>query len=303
MSKFDIHQHVTDSILSALEKGVGPWKKPWKGTGINNALMPHNGVTGHVYRGINPWMMASAAFEFGWDDPRWATSKQYRKRGWKLREGQRFGEGGPGSSLVVFWKPINITDKDDKGKEVRKTIPLMRFYKVFNFQQLEGPEQLETREPTEEEKVITMATAQGILDAVPSTVNHGGNRASYSPMQDSIRMPNFEDFRAEGDYWVTNFHEHGHWTGHKSRLDRDFSGRFGDEAYAFEELVAELAAANLAGHAGIHQGEDIRPDHAQYIAAWIKTLQDDKRAITHAAAKADQATKLILSYSAEGGEE
>ena len=88
-------------------------------------------------------------------------------------------------------------------------------------------------------------------------------------------------------------HELTHWTGHKSRLDRTFGARFGDNAYAFEELVAELGAAFLCSDCGI----DGKLQHDSYIASWIKVLKGDKRAIftaSSAARKAaDYAKKVI----------
>ena len=58
-----------------------------------------------------------------------------------------------------------------------------------------------------------------------------------------------------------------------SGLYRDMGKRFGDHAYAAEELVAEIGAAFLCAELGITQ--DTRADHAQYLAQWLKLLKDD----------------------------
>ncbi|MET4489761.1 hypothetical protein ABIA94_005348 [Bradyrhizobium sp. LA7.1] len=78
-------------------------------------------------------------------------------------------------------------------------------------------------------------------------------------------------------YYSTLLHKLTHWTALPPRCDRDLSGRFGTEAYAMEELVAELGAAFLCAELGI--AVEPRADHAQYLAHWLKVLKADKRAI------------------------
>jgi len=119
---------------------------------------------------------------------------------------------------------------------------------------------------------------------------HGGNSAFYSPSHDKISMPAMAAFNDADAYHATLLHESVHATGHKSRLDRDFTKakRFGDEAYAFEELIAELGAAMLCAHVGIN-GQGLDNQHVAYIGNWLKVLKNDKKAILTAAAKAQQA--------------
>ena len=54
-----------------------------------------------------------------------------------------------------------------------------------------------------------------------------------------------------------------------------------------EELVAELTAGYILADLGL--AHHPRPDHAAYIASWLKVLKDDPRAIFTAASKAQQA--------------
>jgi antirestriction protein ArdC len=96
--------------------------------------------------------------------------------------------------------------------------------------------------------------------------------------------------RTEG-YYATSAHEHLHWSGAAHRLNREFGKRFGDRATAAEELVAEIGAAFLA--AELQFTQDTRPDHAQYLAHWMKLLKDDPKAIFTAAAKASQAVTYL----------
>lgn len=87
-----------------------------------------------------------------------------------------------------------------------------------------------------------------------------------------------------------------HWTGAKHRLDRDFGQRFGDKAYAFEELVAELGAAFLCACFGITN--EPRADHAQYVASWLAVLNNDPRAIFTAANRAQDAIQFLGELAA-----
>lgn len=83
------------------------------------------------------------------------------------------------------------------------------------------------------------------------------------------------------------YHECGHATGAKHRLDRDFSARWTKDALAMEEATAELTASFLLADLGI--AHDPRPDHAAYIASWLQVLKNDSRAIFTAASKAQAA--------------
>jgi antirestriction protein ArdC len=100
-------------------------------------------------------------------------------------------------------------------------------------------------------------------------------------------MPDFKQFRDAVSYYATLAHECTHWTGHPTRCNRDLTGRFGDDAYAAEELVAELGAAFLCGD--LQLAVTPRDDHAMYIQSWLKVLRGDPRAIFTAASKAQQA--------------
>ena len=135
------------------------------------------------------------------------------------------------------------------------------------------------------------ADAEQLLQHSPAPIIEGGDRAFYQPATDMIRLPARADFINPEAFYSTALHEMTHSTGHASRLDRDFSGRFGTEAYAFEELIAELGSAFLNAELGI-LGATL-PDHAHYLASWIRILKGDKRAIFTAAAAASKAAAFI----------
>ena len=134
--------------------------------------------------------------------------------------------------------------------------------------------------------------AEEFFSRINARVVHQGNRAFYSPADDTITLPPFAAFFTPMDYYSTRAHETGHWTSTAGRCDRQLGKRFGDNAYSVEELIAELTAAFTLAHLGL--SSEPRPDHAQYIASWLKVLKADKRAIFTAASKAQQAADYLI---------
>ncbi len=113
----------------------------------------------------------------------------------------------------------------------------------------------------------------------------------------TFRCRRFQAFAENLGYYSTLAHEHTHWTAHTARCDRQLGKRFGDSAYAAEELIAELGAAFTCAHLGL--STEPREDHAQYFASWLKVLKADSRAIFTAASKAQQATDWMIARAGE----
>lgn len=272
----DVYTRITNQILEAMENGAGNWQMPWHSE--SGTMRPVNALSGKPYRGVNVLALWCAADEAGYSSDKWATYKQWAESGAQVRKGEK-------SSTIVFWK-IGDTeesaeaDSDENGP--RRIIA--RGYNVFNAEQVEGY-QAPVLPPRPE--IQRIQEADDFFSALKADIRHGGGRAFYRPATDNIQMPPFEVFRNAVAYYATLAHETTHWTGAKTRLDRDLKGRFGDESYAAEELVAELGAAFLCADLGL--ANEPRPDHAAYVANWIKVLKGDKRAIFTAAAKAQQA--------------
>jgi antirestriction protein ArdC len=132
---------------------------------------------------------------------------------------------------------------------------------------------------------------------IDARVVHQGNRAFYSPADDTITLPPFAAFFTPLDYYSTRAHETGHWTSHASRCDRQLGKRFGDNAYSVEELIAELTAAFTLAHLGL--SSEPRPDHSQYISSWLHVLKADSRAIFTVASKAQRATDWMIARAGE----
>ncbi len=166
-------------------------------------------------------------------------------------------------------------------------------YPVFNAAQVEGFDSAPPRPLSDGQRI---KEAQDFFAALPAEIRHGGSEAYYHIEGDFIQLPEFERFRGANYYYSALAHEAVHWTGAKSRLDRQLISRFGSEASAVEELIAELGAAFLAAQLGIFSEQ--RGNHAGYIASWLKVLTSDKRAICSAASKAQQAADWLIAQSA-----
>jgi antirestriction protein ArdC len=243
-----------------------------------------------AYRGINPWLLMATAEEKGYRSPYWLTYKQTKERGGYVRAGEQ-------GTLVVFWRHIQVTDKDGE-----KTIPFLRYSNVYNLEQTENVRLPKSLIPSEDEVVADKPVDYNPIEACEKIVagyktcpkvNHGFNRAFYSPVPDSISMPDQDQFNSMENYYATLFHEMAHSTGHESRLHRtNFISFFGSHEYGKEELVAEMTAAFLCAHAGIENS--VIEVNASYVAAWKEKIQGDSRMVVMAAAAAQKAADYIL---------
>ncbi len=277
----DIYQTITDQIIAALEQGAAPWVKPWSTAG-----MPRNAVSGREYSGINTILLAMSPYA----SPLWLTYLQAQAADAQVRKGEH-------GTTVVFFKPFKVSDVNNpEAKE--KSIPLLRSFTVFNVQQIDGlPEKYTLANKPQLDDFSDNEEAEMYLGK--AVIEHGKSKACFIPSADVIYMPNKNEFKSIADYYATGLHELTHWTGHKSRLARDFNGRFGDGAYAFEELIAELGAAFLCGHCSI----DGQLQHASYIQNWLKVLRNDKRAIFTAAAAARKASEFVTGKQEQEDEQ
>lgn len=294
----DVYTRITNTILTELEQGTRPWLKPWNAEHAAGRITRPLRANGIPYRGINVLMLWAEAESKGYTAPIWITFKQALDLGAHVRKGEH-------GSLVVYASKTTRTEVDAvTGDESERDIPFLKGYTVFNVEQVEGlPAQYQATAGQTLDPVQRIAQADAFIAATGARVAHGGNRAFYSISEDRIQMPPFEAFRDAESYYATLAHETVHWTRHESRLNRDFGRkRWGDEGYAMEELVAELGSAFLSSDLSLTP--EVMPDHASYIASWIKVLKDDKRAIFTAAAHAQRAADFLhgLQASQQMGE-
>ena len=280
-----LYEEVTRQIVAYLAEGTKPWECPWDCT-TSAGLIPKNAATGMPYTGVNVLLTWIAAQEQGFGSPLYLTFKQ------ALALGGRVLKGSKGTRLI-FFKPLTRTAKADNGEERTITIPMIRKFVVFNLDQVAGIQE----EKFEENGSIQQATlqpieqAEAILKACPVTIIEAGTKAFYSPNFDTIHLPDPERYKRVEDRYATALHEMAHSSGHPRRLNRDLCGTYGSKAYAFEELVAEMASAYLMSHLQF-KGELM--GHASYLDDWLQVLQSDSKAIFKAASLAQKATEYLL---------
>jgi antirestriction protein ArdC len=277
----DFYAEVTTRIVQELERGAAPWIKPWSATAGQN--VPQNAVTNRPYSGCNVILLWLARNR-GWATPRFLTFKQAIEAGGNVRKGEQ-------GTKVYFVKQLQIRDRDSDSEGDSRLVPMMRQYTVFNVDQCENlPDTIKSGKPMRIRNPDTRdALADQFLHSTGADIREGHGEAYYVPSRDFISMPAFEAFKGSDHFYNIAFHELTHWTGHKSRLDRDLKHRFGERAYAGEELVAELGAAFLSAEFGFDG--DVR--NAGYIATWIDLLKSDKRAFFTACSKASKAADYL----------
>jgi antirestriction protein ArdC len=284
--KRDVYARVTAQIVTAIENGVGTWRMPWHTTGTD-AFSPINVVSKKAYRGINTVCLWATAQAKSYDRGEWATYNQWQDKGGQVRKGEK-------STTVVFWKFANEERQEGDESATASKFCFCRGYSVFNASQVDGyTPKVETIESIPER----IAKADAFFACLGADLRHGGNRAYYTTADDHIQMPVLARFDENVSYYSTLAHEHTHWTAKADRCDRQLGKRFGDSAYAAEELIAELGAAFTCAHLGL--STEPREDHAQYLASWLKVLKADSRAIFTAASKAQQATDWMIARAGE----
>lgn len=277
--KRDIYAEVTAKIVAKLETGVVPWVRPWHSAPQS---APMNGCTGASYRGVNILLL----WLEGYGDARWYSFRQAKTKGGSVRKGER-------GSWIVFYSQVEKKDDERREGEEKDYYHMVKHYTVFNHAQIEWDEAGgEEGKPVDPPPPLAedLREAQALVDATQARISWGGSRACYSPQSDRIRMPEAEAFGSQQECMAVLLHELTHWTAHPSRLDRKLGKRFGDHAYAAEELIAEMGSAFLCAVTGV-QGS---LQHAEYLDHWIKVLKADKRAVFTAAAAAQRASDFLL---------
>lgn len=284
-----IYAEVTARIVAELERGVAPWVKPWD-SGMSGYCMPVNAATKRPYRGVNVLALWAAAAVGGYPLPRWLTFRQAHELGGHVRKGEK-------ATAIVLVKSMTVAmNEEDRADDVKRgtnEIHFLRYYSVFNVAQVDALSADLYEPPAPEPYVRREVRAVLFTRAIGADIRHYGHAACYVPALDCIILPLLAAFESPGHYYATLLHELAHWSGHQSRLDRDLSGRFGSQAYAAEELIAELTAAFLCAELGVEG----RLRHAEYIGSWLELLHSDMKAIFTAASRASQAADYLRSLA------
>jgi len=286
----DIREVVTDRIIAMLEKGGNVARDRWLKAAQGG--FPCNGKSGEAYRGVNVLILWDAAIEHDYSSNVWLTYKQAAEMGGQVRKGEK-------GVMCVYFKMIERKNEATKqsGDENGKNgfFPMCKAFWLFNVAQIDNLKESSTA--TNEIKTVfnRIEEAEKLILVSGASIKHGTEGAFYRPSSDMICLPNRERFTSPENYYATALHELTHWTGHESRLNRAFGKRFGSDAYAFEELVAELGAAFIVGHVGF---VDVTiENHAAYIESWLTVLKNDKTAIFTACKQAGLAYDFIVNKS------
>jgi len=275
-----IYDQVTQKIIEQLEAGAAPWIKPWQADNTAD----RNIVSGKAYKGVNRLLLGMSSMVNGFASPVWATYKQWAEQGAQVQKGSK-------GTQIVFFKPM-AGKTNDKG-ETEAGYCVIRGYTVFNATQTNLPASV-FEPPAVKHNPIP--ECEQFMTKTGATITHGGDAAFYVPSADIIRMPHLASFDCPESYYATAFHELTHWTGSDKRLARDLSnGKYGNPAYAFEELVADMGAGFLC--ADYQVAGELR--HAGYIQSWLKALRDDSKAIFKAAALAQKAADYLNAAQAD----
>jgi antirestriction protein ArdC len=276
----DLYTSVTNEVIRQLEEGAPPWVRPWKDAKQQGlGMIPSNLVTGRLYSGGNILLLWLIGSQRGLTGLQFCTYNQVNSIGASVRKGEK-------AAHVLFTKH---TVKKDEQSDEEKRSTIVKTYPVFHVSQLDNVPEQYLEEQVLDDREATHDKALELMKGTRIEVVHGGNKAAYYPRQDKVYMPPFGSFEDENAYWGVMYHEMTHATGHEDRLNRQFGKRFADNAYAFEELVAELGSAFLCSRLGIEPSFR----SAAYIESWLKVLKADNRAILSAASYAGHAADWL----------
>ncbi len=276
----DVKQQITDRIISLLDGGKIKIRELW----ASAEGMPHNANTREPYRGVNVLMLLLTVLENNYKSNAWLTYKQAKQLGGQVRKGEQ-------GTMCVFFDMI---EKKNKCTETEaEYFPMCKPFWLFNIEQIDDlPDEIMNAGEINS-RFEACEAGELIAATCGANIEHGHGSAFYVPFNDIVCMPNKERFYESSSYYAVLLHELVHWTGHSSRLDRGFASRFGENAKAMEELVAELGASFLCGHIGLM--DKTESDHACYIQSWLQVFKNDKNAIFTAAKQAGLAYEYLIT--------
>jgi antirestriction protein ArdC len=286
IDKFEL---VTDKIIQLMEAGVKPWVKPWS----TPSCATRNLVTGHIYRGINPILCGVDILLNGYTTPCFVGFFQAKSMNWQVKKGSK--------STWILWGGTSskIETNNETGEETTRFFSTAKWYNVFNTDCLDDSDSdhkiaayLEKYQPSQSLNTSNRNKAiDDFIAAQNAVITYQGDRAFYVPAQDIIQLPEWQYFFSGNAFAATAIHELAHWTGHESRLDRKLTSEHSRQAYAYEELIAELGSAMVCSQFGI---ESELVNHASYLDYWLSALKSDKKIFFKAAKQASRAANYLL---------
>lgn len=302
-SNRNLYDEITSTIVELLNQSLDGFKQPWIGLD-SNGEKAHNLMSKKPYNGINQILLSYQAYKKGYSLNSWMTFQNVTSMGGNIKKGEK-------STMIVFYKFLFI---DGNGKKLSqefvsklspadfqsrgiKKIPYLKYYNVFNVFQTErlSPSFYEVPEVVPMPEFEKDDAAESLIASTGAKVIYiPGDKACYRTLSDEIQLPLRAQFTAAEGFYEVALHELAHWTGHPTRLNREKGKKFGDEKYAFEELIAELTSAFLCAELGFTK---TITNQAAYLKSWITVLKSDNKAIFKAAKLAEQASDFINSFS------
>ncbi|UBS34627.1 ssDNA-binding domain-containing protein [Altererythrobacter sp. N1] len=281
------YQDITDTIIAELEAGRVPWVQPWASAKAT-LQMPHNASSNRCYSGINVLILWHAVVSRAFSSNAFLTFRQ------ALELGGNVCKGAVGTTVVYAHRFTTGDERRKAAEEGREpgSIPFLKRFTVFNIDQCEGLPDAYTAEIPQCEPAQILPEAEALITATGADFRIGGDQAYYDVVNDRVCVPPPSRYFEPINWNRTAFHELGHWTGSRSRLDRDQTGAFGSDKYGREELVAEMAGAFVCAALGIEP--TVR--HSDYIGAWLDIMRADDRAIVRAASAASKAADYLLAF-------
>ena len=290
---------LAELFLNALKKDQIPWRAVW------NTATPFNPVSGTRYSGINALLLGYYMQDRKYEDPRWLTFNQAKTNGWRIKRGAKADRVeywfpyDPVLKKSLTWAAVARIRRDDPRRADRLKLR-SRVSAVFHASLVEG---IPAWHPTIRSNVEELREQRDtLLKNMELNYREQGNQAYYSPTTDCVTLPPEGSFDSPYGYLCTFLHECGHATGAEKRLNRDLSGGFGSEAYAREELRAEIASAFTSQALGLEMDEAAVEEHlklhAGYIQSWISVLENNPEELFAAIRDANE----ISDYLIEKGE-
>ena len=212
----NVYQIVTNRIVELLDKGIIPWRKPWKGALADAEDCAISYVTRRAYSMLNQWLLGEPG--------EYLTFKQIHDLGGKVVKGAK-------ARMVVFYTKASYVKTDaETGEETLVSYPLLKYYNVFHINETTGiASKCKPGEKVEVEQGDEAADAM-ISDYVSRTRLHfrndkPSNEAFYRPGSDTVVVPMKSQYDNIAEYYSTTFHELTHSTMRKDRCDRDAEKR------------------------------------------------------------------------------
>ena len=283
--KVSAEEKLCADLISMMEAGVNPWRKPWKGEQGQH----RNPISGAIYSGANPIVLELAMSLRGSDLPLWCGYSQAKSQDWYPRKGSK-------AALILRPEIHKREEIDENGEQIEYVWTTYTTANVFNFADLEGDglaaaiDQAMGAVPPLRPERARYEAAEAVLMQWEVKPSFGGSRAFYMPAQDAICLPAQERFETAAAYVSTWGHEAIHSTGHKKRLGRDLSGKMGSFSYAREELVAELGSFLLCRRLEV---DSCAENHAAYLGHWVQMLRESPRVLLKVLSDARKAADLI----------